>query len=99
MRGGRALRPGDQPALPVYEEGHGQTSGFKGAHELAARSKAEGEMMKALRYIKDEDLFQTYTIIGNHQDPEVLVAQLGLQGIQRRHFLNAGYAPGGPEVE
>ncbi len=76
-----------------------QADGTHGAQGLSGRVGVNGNIANVDLGIEFADGFEATAIDRERHDLELGAAQGPLQPVERGHFLSAGHAPGGPDIE
>ncbi|MCY1350068.1 hypothetical protein D9M69_362900 [compost metagenome] len=85
--------------LAVQQQGDRQAEGAEALDGLHLLIEVDLEVLDADLPVEVPYDLQSALIERERHHLEVVAAQLGLESIQGRHFLTAGDAPGGPQVE
>src|SRR5579863_10044662 len=85
--------------LPVDQKGAGDADDVQAPHRLIVNIEKLAEMHCADLAVEGVDGVESPAVCGKGNYLEVTAAELGLQAIEGGHFLAAGPAPSGPDVE
>ena len=99
---GPAISPISQPdgsTISVVGMPKALPASFELLKHLGALVGIIGQVGDAGVFQEGERLFRIAGIDIDRHHLEFVAAELGLQLVERRHFLAAGHAPGGPEVQ